>query len=184
MAITKIQSESLNLADTYDFTGTVTGAGGGITQADIWRLHTSLDITAGVTTYPSSWERADDTESGKIGTGMSHSGGIFSFPETGIYQIQYSPSYTVSTNVTYAIARIIGTQNNSSYGRLTDVAMTCTQTSGGNNYYKGITTCFFDVTDTSNCKIKLQHYCTHDTTLGGGNDDNITEITFTRLGDT
>jgi len=28
MAITKIQSESLNLSDTYDFTGTVTGAGG------------------------------------------------------------------------------------------------------------------------------------------------------------
>jgi len=28
MAITKIQSESLNLADNYDFTGTVTGAGG------------------------------------------------------------------------------------------------------------------------------------------------------------
>ena len=28
MAITKIQSESLNLADTYAFTGTVTGAGG------------------------------------------------------------------------------------------------------------------------------------------------------------
>ena len=27
MAITKIQSESLNLSDTYDFTGTVTGAG-------------------------------------------------------------------------------------------------------------------------------------------------------------
>ena len=29
MAITKIQSESMNLADTYAFTGTVTGAGGG-----------------------------------------------------------------------------------------------------------------------------------------------------------
>ena len=33
MAITKIQSESLNLADTYDFTGTVTGAGGVMTPA-------------------------------------------------------------------------------------------------------------------------------------------------------
>jgi len=33
MAITKIQSESLNLADTYDFTGTVTGAGGVNTPA-------------------------------------------------------------------------------------------------------------------------------------------------------
>ena len=29
MAITKIQSESLNLADDYAFTGTITGAGGG-----------------------------------------------------------------------------------------------------------------------------------------------------------
>jgi hypothetical protein len=33
MAITKIQSESLNLADTYDFTGTVTGAGEANTPA-------------------------------------------------------------------------------------------------------------------------------------------------------
>jgi hypothetical protein len=29
MAISKIQAESMNLADTYDFTGTVSGAGGG-----------------------------------------------------------------------------------------------------------------------------------------------------------
>ena len=33
MAITKIQSESLNLSDNYDFTGTVTGAGGTMTPA-------------------------------------------------------------------------------------------------------------------------------------------------------
>ena len=33
MAITKIQSESMNLADTYAFTGTVTGAGGNNTPA-------------------------------------------------------------------------------------------------------------------------------------------------------
>jgi len=33
MAITKIQSESLNLSDNYDFTGTVTGAGGTNTPA-------------------------------------------------------------------------------------------------------------------------------------------------------
>ena len=33
MAITKIQSESLNLSDNYDFTGTVTGAGGANTPA-------------------------------------------------------------------------------------------------------------------------------------------------------
>ena len=33
MAITKLQAEALNLADTYAFTGTVTGAGGVNTPA-------------------------------------------------------------------------------------------------------------------------------------------------------
>ena len=42
MAIIKIQSESMNLADTYAFTGTVTGAGGDNTPA----FHASLSATA------------------------------------------------------------------------------------------------------------------------------------------
>ena len=33
MAITKLQAEALNLADTFAFTGTVTGAGGANTPA-------------------------------------------------------------------------------------------------------------------------------------------------------
>ena len=37
MAITKIQSESLNLADTYAFTGTVTGAG--FTNDEFFEYH-------------------------------------------------------------------------------------------------------------------------------------------------
>ena len=41
MAITKIQSESLNLADNYDFTGTVTGAGG--TNTPAFFAHLSSD---------------------------------------------------------------------------------------------------------------------------------------------
>ncbi len=43
MSITKIQSESLNLADTYDFTGTVTGAGGANTPN--FRARASSNIT-------------------------------------------------------------------------------------------------------------------------------------------
>jgi|TARA_R100000084_G_scaffold107219_1_gene66763 hypothetical protein len=43
MAITKIQSESLNLADTYNFTGDVTGAGGVNTPA--FEAYQSADAT-------------------------------------------------------------------------------------------------------------------------------------------
>ena len=50
MAITKIQSESLNLSDTYDFTGTVTGAGGVNTPAFVAKLSANMtDQTADTT---------------------------------------------------------------------------------------------------------------------------------------
>mgnify|MGYP005995251721 CR=1 FL=1 len=50
MAITKIQSESLNLADTYAFTGTVTGAGGVNTPAFMAYLSSDQNISNGVYT--------------------------------------------------------------------------------------------------------------------------------------
>jgi len=45
MAITKIQSESLNLSDTYDFTGTVTGAGGVNTPAFHATINSAQTLT-------------------------------------------------------------------------------------------------------------------------------------------
>ena len=50
MAITKIQSESLNLADTYAFTGTVTGAGGVNTPAFLIRKTSHQYLGDGTTT--------------------------------------------------------------------------------------------------------------------------------------
>jgi len=50
MAITKIQSESLNLADTYAFTGTVTGAGGVNTPAFEAELSSTQSVSNNTTT--------------------------------------------------------------------------------------------------------------------------------------
>ena len=47
MAISKIISESLDLTDTYDFTGTVTGAGGVNTPAFHARTSTDQNLTRG-----------------------------------------------------------------------------------------------------------------------------------------
>jgi hypothetical protein len=49
MAITKIQSESLNLSDNYDFTGTVTGAGG--TNTPNFRAKIIADTSFTTATY-------------------------------------------------------------------------------------------------------------------------------------
>ena len=50
MAITKIQSESLNLADTYDFTGTVTGAGESNAPYFLAKINTSQSVANTTTT--------------------------------------------------------------------------------------------------------------------------------------
>ena len=48
MALSKIQSESINLADDYAFTGTITGAGGGkVLQFKQFTSSTAVNSTAG-----------------------------------------------------------------------------------------------------------------------------------------
>ena len=61
MAITKIQSESLNLADTYAFTGTVTGAGSVNTPAFL-ATKANTGFTSGVYSKIAFAEEVLDTD--------------------------------------------------------------------------------------------------------------------------
>jgi hypothetical protein len=67
MAITKIQSESLNLADTYAFTGTVTGAGEANTPLVALKGNGSdQTVTANAFTTVTFWSVETDTERQQI----------------------------------------------------------------------------------------------------------------------
>ena len=63
MAITKIQSESLNLSDNYDFTGTVTGAGGVNTPAFHARGSGTQEVSANTWTKLTFGTEEFDTNS-------------------------------------------------------------------------------------------------------------------------
>ena len=73
----------------------------GITEADQWRITAnSSDIQNGI--FTANWER-NDVNFAKIGTGLSQSSGVFSFPSTGIYYITYLLTmYANDTNRRYA----------------------------------------------------------------------------------
>ena len=62
MAITKIQSESMNLADNYAFTGTVTGAGESNTPAFHAYLNSNQSISTGTDTKVALDAEALDTD--------------------------------------------------------------------------------------------------------------------------
>ena len=106
MALSKIQSESINLADNFAFTGTVSGAGG-ITGAEIL-YHTSQTTLSSSYTKLPDWSSHNGSQIGSIGSNLTNSSGDISFPSTGIWLIQSRITYyaTGSTENRYCISQI------------------------------------------------------------------------------
>jgi|TARA_R100000479_G_scaffold173344_1_gene119268 hypothetical protein len=181
MAFSKIIAESMDLTDTYNFSGTVTGAGG-ITQADQWRTNADQSIPADTDTLVTgNWER-NDTISTYIGNGMSESSGIFTFPTTGLYLILVvGDFYGDNSNSDYCKASIHGTTNNSSYSVITNN----NQWIESGRWMSYPVSSFFDVTNVSTHKVKLiAHAQGSAKTLRGNTGYSETTLTFIRLGDT
>ena len=181
MAITKIQSESMNLADTYAFTGTVSGAGG-ITQADLWRITSGISAGSTATVISSNLERADDAMAGLVGSGMSHSSGVFTFPETGIYLIMAHCRISVESGGDTSVDVVLKvTTDNSSY----DQANVMQQGDGGGYIGGAALMSLFDVQNTTTHKCKFAtDSMDSSTVLQGNTSDSRTSFTFIRLGDT
>jgi len=124
-------------------------AGGGITEADCWRL-TANTSSSGV--LSSNWERVDDDTFGKLGTGMTESSGIFSFPSTGVYLIDAFASFTGEYTSSYNYYEFQTTPDNSTY--TTRMHIESSHEGNVGNSCVSMTT-LVDVTDTSNIKFKF-----------------------------
>ena len=161
---------------TITNSGTATGFGG-ITEADQWRLTADLIGSNGDIT--SNLERVNETCYAKIGTGMSQSSGIFSFPSTGLYEITIEANvYTPTQDNCYVALHV--TLNNSSYDEYSRAGMSST-----NSYEDSATaTGFVNVTDTSNVKVKfVTSSFASNSGLQGNSSINQTAFKFIRLGD-
>ena len=173
--------------DTTNIVGTLQndGAGlvSGITEADQWRLTTT--IVGNSSPISTNLERNDSSGFGYIGSGMTQSSGIFTFPSTGIYLI--SANGTIYNNITssrYALIEFLTTTDNSSYITVANSYSYINHVSSY-TYTNSEQKIFFDVTDTSNCKIKFNFTAENGNTgLQGDTDGNRTVFTFIRLGDT
>ena len=172
--------------DTTNIVGTLQNNGSalisGITEADIFRLTSNVSTTGGPNDITSNLERADDASSGRIGTGMSESSGIFTFPSTGIYLVRctYFGSAIPDDNVGMVIK---ATTNNSSYD---DVAFNQDSGDGSSGAsFTGSLEALVDVTDVSNVKVKFAtDSISSGSIIEGTTTSNVTSFTFIRLGAT
>lgn len=181
--------------DTVNIVGTLQNGGTnflqGITMADQWRLSASysysnsgadIDLT-------SNWERVDTDGFGQIGTGMTESSGIFTFPSTGIYLITFTffaDNTAAVGNNRYVGGNISTTLDNSSYSGASQVysnipaaAMSKDAFTSGSMFH------IFDVTDVTTHKVKFRVTANlNSTTFQGNTSLTSTSASFIRLGDT
>jgi hypothetical protein len=171
--------------DTTNIIGTLQNDGaavGGLAEADQFRLSASIsagtnaDITANL-------ERIDTTGSPKVGTGMSESSGVFTFPSTGIYLVNVHCVFSSDANDAMAYVNTRYTANNSSY--VDGAYAVAANKSGSAENQSGCSSLMVDVTDTSNVKIKFATASMGSgTALSGNTDVNYTTFTFLKLGET
>ena len=152
-------------------------AGGGLAEVDMYRL--TSNFSSNVDPISSNLERTDDASFSKIGTGMSVSSGIFTFPATGLYEVIFN--LDGRSNSTTWDFRISVTQNNSSY----DLVAIGQIGSSDNRGSSGRCSTFVNVTNTSNVKVKFLTTSMNgsDTEAYGDTDNNRTCFIFKRLGD-
>ena len=150
----------------------------GITMADQFRL--TSDASTGSLT--ANLERVDGTNQGTLGTGMSESSGVFTFPSTGIYLVRFSCIQYKNGDRRDIQINIETTSNNSSYANIGECITHITQSASNTTNIQGMVETLLDITDTSNQKVRFATFT--DATILGSTTKNQTYMTFLRLGDT
>ena len=168
--------------DTIALAGTtVTGITQGITQADMWRTTTNVFKTSSAY-ITANWERVDTDSPGFIGSSMTQSGGVFTFPSTGIYLILANMYIVPDGTRTYSGSAIAVTTNNgSSWSRACE---TLQHVTAGGNYINASSHFILDVTDTSNVKVIFEYVSAGSANIYGDTGQTNTGMSFIRLGDT
>ena len=157
---------------------------GGLEEVDVWHLTTDFTgdaspIASNLTRWATAWE--------KIGTGMTESSGIFSFPSTGKWIVEFVTKYT--THSANAAERnvlnfIEVTINNSSYSvyAQNSANMYSTATSIDSGAFTAVP---IDVTDVANIKVRFSVQEQSGSTKTQGNASLLTTfMRFSKVGAT
>ena len=148
-------------------------------NSQIWLLTSNLSTTGGSSFADITANISESSLTGyaRLGDAMSVSSGVFTFPTTGIWEVEAIYNFTGAEG--YGRGEIQVTTNNSSY---TTVAQGQEETD--NQEYANLAMIAqVDVTDTSQVKVKFRQGGSTNT-LSGSSSFMRTGFKFKRLGDT
>ena len=184
---TNIESISGSGTVTLGTSGETFAIGAGVTNnlgiavVDLWRLNAAA--IGEQDPISSNWERADTDGAGVVGSGMTESSGVFTFPSTGIWRIEFLCYMYLNGDNRGITCDLETATDGTTFDRAASAAVFIQQTSSGNTYNGGYCTFIMDVTDVSTHKAQFVAGAT-DVRVYGATGDNATTVVFTRLGDT
>jgi len=172
--------DTAHVADSQITLAKTSGVGG-LSEGDQWRV--TADFSSDNTDpIASNWERVD-TNSDKVGTGMSQSSGVFSFPSTGIYFIEYRSNYMINGQTGYSNIALRMTSDNSSFVTIAQSNSAVANLST-DSYLSLGTSAIVDITNVSTHKVRFGVSGQASVLWRGASDRNETYATFLKLGAT
>ena len=166
--------------------GALAFANAGILMADQWLLTSNFSPGGAVSLINSGWGQVSRAGYGIIGSSMTQSSGVFTYPQTGIYFVEYTCGLISTSQQRYMGSRIQTTHNNNNYAHATDVLSHCGLTNSFGSYIQTTSSVIQDVQDVTQDKIRFSavSFTPGNTTVQGDSSRAVTFVTFIRLGDT
>ena len=153
----------------------------GISNADNWRLTTNFTDTADP--IASNLEQSDDAFQSVLGSSMTESSGVFTFPSTGYWLVIYAARQLSTAESNYNAIWIESCTDGSTFSP----ASSSYGNMDASNYNSLMCSTILDVTNTSNVKVQFtvpSLEATSNVTTFGNTGQNVTYMQFIRLGDT
>ena len=157
--------------------------GGSLTEVDTWRKTSAMTATSSGDFLTNNLERCDTAGFEKIGTGMSESSGVFTFPSTGKWLLIFNASYYSNNqgDRQWGKSEIHTTVDDGTYVQASQGIENCSE---NNDSCSCITQFLFDVTNVSTHKVKFRVRAENTWYVSGSTDINDTHMDFMKIGDT
>ena len=153
-----------------------------LSEVDQWRISSTYTGTTAFLT--ANWER-NDTTFEVIGTGLTESSGVFTFPSTGKYLIKAQANMRDADGERSAGIQLYVTTNNSDYVLYADANGSLSDVGGADNTMSHANCeAIVDVTSVTNIKFKLRAFSGSSIQFDGSSTAQYTGVTTMRLGDT
>ena len=164
-----------------------TGAGLGLQCSQMFFLSSNKGNVTSASDITANISEMSGTTTASYGSLVSQSSGIFSFSKTGIYWIWMHGNTAYDNDAEWMLQMIKTTVDNGTYVTAREDIKSRPLETGSEGYENFVTQCFFDVTSTTNCKVKFTVQASASTNwLGAANAQSgrLTTFSFIRLSDT